>query len=401
VEIRDGGRHIYPYHAVAKESIIGHLLSPLLESNEYRDLLDFIERTPALAQYFLIDGGGSVIKDDTMRRLQGQVTITNLLGRYVSLTSSPSFDEDAFARIILQLRSQLLKSTMTHRVRCFLISTTVPQNAVLPGGLQMRNLSNEEVEEYYNWARDYSRDISNAALVSSVLEQSFEMPRGVMHGFLPLDTEPYEVALRLAASSPIIVHEVTETIESLSFGAGYQHPTGQPQVGRATTLPKEIDMTQAALAAHLIPLLQKRTKRTDTAVRRLLYAAARDRIEDELVDLVVGLESLISGGQRDSLAYKFRLRVAALIGRTGNDRMNIMTTANHIYDTRSKVAHGDTPKHDVNEMTKTADAYLRRAIAVLIERPEFLDADTLDRALVSGCAPFVDSSSYSVASQVV
>jgi hypothetical protein len=83
------------------------------------------------------------------------------------------------------------------------------------------------------------------------------------------------------------------------------------------------------------------------ASRRLSYQASRERIEDELVDILVAAEALyLSDVGHEELGFRLALRAAALSdpSKLGMTRRDVFDTMKNAYKVRSKIVHGDVPK---------------------------------------------------------
>lgn len=122
------------------------------------------------------------------------------------------------------------------------------------------------------------------------------------------------------------------------------------------------------------PGLLDQYKSLAIALRRLSYQAHRERVEDELVDVLIAAEALyLSDGGYTELGFRLALRAAALadpqtLEMTPRDVFNLMKSA---YSVRSAVVHGDTPK---------AKDLMLRGTAVTL--PEFVQA--IERAIRQG-----------------
>jgi hypothetical protein len=83
------------------------------------------------------------------------------------------------------------------------------------------------------------------------------------------------------------------------------------------------------------------------ALRRLSYQAGRERIEDELVDILVAAEALyLSDVGHEELGFRLALRAAALSdpSKLGMTRREVFDTTKNAYKVRSKIVHGDVPR---------------------------------------------------------
>ncbi|MDP9383129.1 MAG: HEPN domain-containing protein [Chloroflexota bacterium] len=80
------------------------------------------------------------------------------------------------------------------------------------------------------------------------------------------------------------------------------------------------------------------------ALRRLRYAAGRERMEDRLVDLVVAAEALFPGvvGKPSSaeLSYRLAMYVAGFLGKDQEERRSIFERMREAYRLRSEIVHG-------------------------------------------------------------
>jgi hypothetical protein len=83
------------------------------------------------------------------------------------------------------------------------------------------------------------------------------------------------------------------------------------------------------------------------ALRRLSYQAARERLEDELVDILVAAEALyLSDAGYNELSFRLALRAAAFCepDQLAMSRRDVFETMRSAYNVRSKIVHGDSPK---------------------------------------------------------
>ncbi len=125
-------------------------------------------------------------------------------------------------------------------------------------------------------------------------------------------------------------------------------------------------------------------------LERLLTAAQRRNAEDQLVDYVIGLESLVAPDtDRLEVTVRFRLRGAAItpphLGNPG-DRIKLM---NKLYDLRSRCVHGDAQRQEVLDCIPKAEDALRQVLLWYMSNslwgrePKSVITD-LDKAMVKG-----------------
>ncbi len=136
----------------------------------------------------------------------------------------------------------------------------------------------------------------------------------------------------------------------------------------------------------------------DLAASRFNSAYAREEIEDQLIDLVIGFETLLIL-ERDELAYRLAHRVSLLLGKNDTNRKEIREYMRSAYSTRSKIVHGAEAPMSVRvldsevslgEFVDGIERLLARAILTVallsreIPRSELIS--TIDAALISGSA---------------
>lgn len=98
------------------------------------------------------------------------------------------------------------------------------------------------------------------------------------------------------------------------------------------------------LAIHAELLFKCSQPAMKMACSRLGDAQNRERVEDRIVDAVIGMEALLLaalGDDRGELSFKFSLNFAMLF-ETPNERKSAFDEAKLLYDCRSKIAHGAT-----------------------------------------------------------
>jgi hypothetical protein len=110
------------------------------------------------------------------------------------------------------------------------------------------------------------------------------------------------------------------------------------------------------------------------ALRRLNQGYERIHEGDRLIDHWVALEALYLPTQVNELSYRLCLRIARTLGSTQQERQELFEQAQDSYGIRSKVAHGKTPKKDLDKATDEAGTLLRRSLLKRIE-PGFPTTD--------------------------
>jgi hypothetical protein len=123
----------------------------------------------------------------------------------------------------------------------------------------------------------------------------------------------------------------------------------------------------------------------------------RGEDDDGIVDAAIGLEALLSDGSQE-MTYKVGMRMAALALLSGCPNPAAVTTEmKAVYNYRSAVVHGDAsqlPKRRALQRggqsvstTQVAMEYLRLAIRVVAEWPEYLNVKAIDEGVLLRARP--------------
>jgi hypothetical protein len=133
----------------------------------------------------------------------------------------------------------------------------------------------------------------------------------------------------------------------------------------------------------------------EMAAQRLVDSSRRAKPRDSIVDAIIGLESIllvqIGAKERTETRFRFALNYASI---QNEHKKSAFHTARDLYDLRSTIAHGSTPKshekingqeltlHEAAIKARTMLRTMWNYFARAPERPEFLAADYwLDVAL--------------------
>ena len=96
---------------------------------------------------------------------------------------------------------------------------------------------------------------------------------------------------------------------------------------------------------------------------RLIEGGSRNQPRDAIIDYSIGLESLLTRGDRE-LSYKFSLRGAMILSWDGGRRKDFYDNLESIYKLRSAIVHGNSQinqkKLALNDAQHIAEEYLRK-----------------------------------------
>ena len=231
-------------------------------------------------------------------------------------------------------------------------------------------------------------DAQTAFSARSVLQFRFESAKPVFETALPVPLEHYLVAMRLGTGSgsfsgayvkraSVLEASITIPIKAFSPRVAFRSSgiSAAPGVYNGETL---------AAADHYLELLSTTPNRgrLRQALRRMFDASDRKNADDAVVDYVVGIESLLTDNSMSEVTFKLRLRLAYLIGRDGNDRVEVFNQMKQLYTVRGNIAHGKAKAGQAEAMRALADDYLRRLIIAVLTLESEIDADKLELELL-------------------
>jgi len=114
----------------------------------------------------------------------------------------------------------------------------------------------------------------------------------------------------------------------------------------------------------------------EIAVERFDYAALRRRAEDKLTDYIAALEALFLGAnEKAELEYRLALRLATLIGGSGQERVHIRRILKIAYAQRSSIVHGkklkmvqiNGRKYSTEDLAVALEDYTRKSLKRFIQ----------------------------------
>lgn len=158
-----------------------------------------------------------------------------------------------------------------------------------------------------------------------------------------------------------------------------------------------VSKDQLAEVRRTFELLKATTSnKVAIATKRLNACLSRDDDVDALLDAIIGLEVLLGDGG-EAVSFKLKMRAAAL-SKVSNNRFEghaAFTDIGKLYSERSKIVHGNAGKANdarrnvssevgLPTQRKLAADYLRMILAVLMERPQYLDPKRIDEELLIG-----------------
>ncbi len=146
-----------------------------------------------------------------------------------------------------------------------------------------------------------------------------------------------------------------------------------------------------------LKLLQIKGNSVQIAARRLNLCYLREHEEDYILDATIALEALFSDDERTEMTHKLALRVAALATISDVFRRppkQVFREVKQIYGYRSAVVHGSKKTDRARDITvhhtqrvpagTLAVEYLRHALLILIDHPQYREPSRIDEDLLLG-----------------
>lgn len=175
------------------------------------------------------------------------------------------------------------------------------------------------------------------------------------------------------------------------------------QYGWLTSKPATVTQEKLSNAPAVLAGLKSAHPRAKLASRRLSMSVLREDEDDQIVDLCIGLEALLSDGATTELTFKMSLRGAAALATRAKDPLsaeNVKNLLTKVYKHRSAVVHGNPNLADTRHIKKkdahgkildstpvagVAEQLLRYLLIDALERG--WTAETLDAAILAILSP--------------
>lgn len=167
----------------------------------------------------------------------------------------------------------------------------------------------------------------------------------------------------------------------------------QEEVPRFSTFCSAVDSLIDVVLADTSKAGKKRARRLERAAKHLVRASHRTQVDgsvweeeaDEItLQYVIAMEALLTGDGNSGIVQKIKQR-AAILWMTDETRGRVLEMVSTSYDSRSKYAHGDDTREDVQHLHRlrklAANVTLRWLITAAAAGPDL--GKRLDEALTS------------------
>ena len=368
------------------DQIISKLLIPIqrklyTESSEsLKRLINVITETPNLAKPLLRDGAGKPIGDIKMSELRlTNILAGRVLGVYFNEAKSTVFNERVFDIVFDRLITDIESPTRKVRDINPLINVRLVNCDCLEiaPNLVIRALTNDELETWFNEyiynpflviGGGMGINFTNltCALEATYIQNRYEAwgdPK-YREGIINLLT-----ALRIVSDKNIHISFTEQNSNGLFISQGGPSYSLRPRLSGAIA---DID---SSMQQSIITIWKGISSLTNTRWRLALkrWDSVSERFDqyDMLIDYWVALESLFSDS-REEIKYRASLRIAALIGSTQEECLQLYKDMRASYDLRSTIIHGKIPDgHESNDLISKTRLCLRRALLKILSGDDF------------------------------
>ena len=339
---------------------------------------------------------------------------------YMHAANSLIFCGEAFDDVIFRLFNRFFEEKLQINI-CIPILLVRFENDITPvsENIQVRKLNERELISAYKIG-GYS-DTYELLLVSSathVLElQNYSLQNVSAYSPFSLDyieSYPIDIIDKWFAAFRIITHCETGYGQILSFPCKWGVRKGnlidvhgvKIQKFPVSFIKKRLDIMPTPMASseeisNVIKLfsyfLETSANSLSIAIRRLNMAYLREAEEDSIIDLMIGIEALVTKEDYGEITYKVSTRVALVLTMLQQYPYSAKQTYNfmrQIYKFRSKVVHGETVSEKLRivklqeDVTISSVELARRILEYLLlavaDHAEFLDPNNIDSFFLSG-----------------
>ncbi|MHC0551361.1 hypothetical protein [Salinicoccus sp. CNSTN-B1] len=264
-------------------------------------------------------------------------------------------------------------------------SESVP-DSVLMSATHALKIEGFSVPNYNYWLENPLRIIENYPL--DLINSFFDILRvnDIFTGYAQVISKPIEWAEKYEADFLDLKGGV-KRVYPVQFNDYYWNKESYPAVNESQLNKFKRELNQ---------IIDNPNKKIQLAFSRLENSLYRHNEGDRIIDIAIGLESLLSDDEKSELTHKLALRCAFLLQKSPleESKLDIFKNMKAIYAYRSAVVHGsnqkklDKKKHIQDSkgekwlVIDLAEKYLKECIKVLLKQPEFLEAKNIDEKLI-------------------
>ncbi len=340
--------------------------------------------------------------------------ILHAFDTYMHRNKSHEFQEEIFKNVVYELYNRFFLEDLPISI-CVPILLVRFENdeEIVSDNIQIRKLTDRELLSLYK-VGGYS-DAYELLLVSCathVLElKNYSLRNTPIHSpaaWEYVEAYPVEIIDKWFAAFRIITHHETGYGQILAFPVEWGNREGNlvdihgVKVHKFPNIfvkeRKDIHPTPLVNTAELEKInrlfdffIKNNANSLSIALRRLNTSYLRETEEDTILDLMIGIESLVTKDDHGEIVYKVSTRTALILSTLSQYPYSITETKkamNTIYGFRSKVVHGasNLERSRIVKMREDISVYsvdlarsiLEYLILAIAENPVFLDPSNID-----------------------
>lgn len=356
------------------------------------ELVRVVQTDIALSDRFLKDTRADAVESHLIERLW-HACIAPLLDEYFTEVGEKRYEDIVFERLYSSILAEIEGRPVTvEKVTLVTNLNWDAEEARLEPNIRIGEASDDLLEEWSNLGLSPLGFGWSPTQVRTLL---FDTPCVIKVTFEKAPTDPTIIdisternvltAIRLLTGRSITgVFTAVKTrsvLESRSLG-------GTPWVDVANTRPfvpkATVSASQLGELSNLWGHLQNspNLSRLNLALRRWNAATERTSPEDSLLDYWIALESLFMTGINSELKFRASLRIAAMLGRTPEERVTIFEDMSNSYNARSEIVHGTICKRDTSQIIELTRSHLQTALLTILSSDEPFDPTTVEKQLL-------------------
>ena len=374
--------------------LVGNHINELKVLPEFINLLTFVAENE-LKHELLVDYHGNLIPPQSYDGWLYQFTCNSLISNYLSRVHSLDFNEAVFNELYEGIEEFCYSPTilLIYTAPLFYFGIEADKDSIsLASDLIIRKLTAQERSRIWSLAPDIPllsrQDTYNLRFAAVVSRKTNK--RGPHYDpserFIAL-----EVLLRLITKQPISINFVLRRQEpwfncTASMGGIHSWPKTRqqrlmPQFPRRLFNSNNIESLRRLWKGYTEI---KNDTRLTLALNRFGSAYDEAKVEDTLLDLWIGCETLYSQGIQQELGYRIALRIAYFLGKTHKVRDLICRRAKESYKCRSAIVHGNKCKGDLSAITKRTENFLAASLKSCLSRRKVLSEEDLENKILKG-----------------
>jgi hypothetical protein len=351
------------------------------------ELVKLIIETPELANRLLKDAGCNPITDVKMSEWWLTNTFMGpFLQVYFTNAKSIIFNEEVFNIVFQRLIKDIESATRAVKDLSPLINARLIDcdRIEITPNIIIRRLTNDELEK---WLNEYTNDPYflimggiyvditqlNCAIEANYIQNKYDAWNSPEY---QEDISNLLTTLRIITDKSVHISFTEHQSDNMLSQSGGRMSTLRPRIrGEIADITPSMQQNITSIWKGIKTL--GNTSRLKLALKRWDSVSERFDQFDKFIDYWIALESLFSISNSE-ISYRVSLRIAAMVGDTPEERVQLFKDMKASYRLRSQIVHGDNLKGDnVNDLILKTRTCLRKALLMKLTGQSF-DPESLE-----------------------